>query len=130
MATRSQKKKPEEIIVRPENSRSVYIREDEIFTGEEAVFTLKFPTMAKLRAYFPDGDLTKHLFFVSTDVKKPVKARIIVRIVHPETQRILVLYCNIMKYGPHPTRSTTKGLYFKIAHLDDEQTHLIRDFAR
>lgn len=112
------------------NTKSVFIREDEIFTGEEAVFTLKFPTKAKLEDYFSAKNFDFHEFFVTTDVKKPVKTRIIVRVVHPESQRILVLYANIAKFGNHPNKPEQSGLYYKIAHLDDEQTHMIRDFVR
>ena len=65
-------------------SLSIFIREDEIFTGEEAVFTLHFNSKEKLKSYFPAVDqMADHEYFVKTNVQKPLKTRIIVRLVHP-----------------------------------------------
>ena len=117
-------------IMSSETNHSVFIREDEIFTGEEAVFTLKFPTKEKMQSYFPDSSMKEHEFFVTTDIKKPARTKIIVRIVHPETLRILVIYAKVTKPGNHPRKPEKTGLYYKIINLDDEQTHMIRDFVR
>ncbi len=109
-------------------SLSIFIREDEIFTGEEAVFTLKFTTKEKMQNYFPKTGMENHEFFVKSDIKKPAKTRIIVRAVHPETKKILVMYANITRHGPHPRKPDQQGIYYKIAQLDLEQISMIQKF--
>jgi len=109
---------------------SVYIREDEIFTGEESVFTLHFPTKEKMREYFPHTPWDRHEFFVRTDVQKPVKTKIIVRIGHPETNKFLVMYAKISKYGNHPTKPEQKGLYYKLVNLTPPELQMIQEFIK
>ena len=109
-------------------SLSIFVREDEIFTGEEAVFTLKFPTMKKLQSYFPSEGLAKHEFFIKTDIYKPSNTRIIVRIVHPDTKKILVMYAKISRQGRHLTKTEQKGIFYKIIRLDPEQSKMVYNF--
>lgn len=115
---------------RSTQSLSVFIREDEIFTGEEAVFTMTFTSKKKLQDYFPDekSQVPKHEFFIKTEYQKPAKTRIIVRVVHPDTKKILVLYAIITKKGTHPKKPNQSGLYYKIIWLDPVQIDMIYNF--
>lgn len=113
---------------RPGQSLSVFIREDEIFTGEEAVFTMTFKSKKQMQEYFPKENISKHEFFIKTDYQKPAKTRIIVRIVNPDTNKILVLYAVITKKGSHPRKPEQTGIYYKIIWLDPVQIDMIYNF--
>ncbi len=108
------------------NERSIHI---EPFQGNESTFIVKFKSVTRMEDFFPQ-DWKNEDFFIRTNIQKKKGDKVIIKMVHPETDEELKLNVIVQKYGRHPLKVHKEGLFFKIAGYNTKLEAKIAKFLQ
>jgi hypothetical protein len=121
--TRNAQTMLDEMVLHRDKSQEI----ESTFQGNESTFMVKFKTVNKMEAFFPQ-DWKNEDFFIRTTIQKNRNDRVILRLFHPDTNDELKLNVVVQKYGRHPIKIYKEGLFFKIAGYNSKIEAKIRRF--
>jgi hypothetical protein len=101
----------------------------EPFKGNESTFIVRFKSVTRMEDFFPQ-DWKSEDFFIRTNIKKAKGDKVIIKLIHPETNEELKLNVFVQKYGRHPLKVHKEGIFFNIVGYNSKIEAKIRKFLQ
>jgi hypothetical protein len=101
----------------------------EPFKGNESTFVVRFKSVQRMEDFFPQ-DWKSEDFFIRTNIKKEKGEKVIIKLIHPETQEELKLNVLVQKYSRHPLKVHKEGIFFNIVGYNSKIEAKIRKFLQ